>query len=474
MDSKASLKNQVTSVSNKTGSPKAGDTSFEVGSSNVTEPANKESGSGNKTTQQPIEKRESSKDHSARLSQSKRIDSQSVLAFIDEITKEAEDKITSLNETASPGKQEKASSWTWGNFLNSATNKLVDNTKTISSSISGIVNESINSVTQEFKNQQGPAQRSVDSKDQNELGQPDYQKEKKNFDLSQIVNTKNLNILKSNLIQTIDSVIDTIAPPPKSTVLINAKYINNTDLFLDSDFVSRIMNEILDFYESETFYEFTVEEATPALNHFSGIKCNMGDFSNLPVGYDAAYGAATGLLHLLVQLDEEEQAKKALETKPATSTPDETPNESTNPTALFVAAQPFLVDYSPATQNKSEKCPDPTLQKLCICVILHDTYHNIKLHTFSQSLPKFAWYPHEPQHSSKSHQQSKQQLPQNAPESTTSSDIPTSQQPNTNKLFEDSTLIITRESFAEALMLAIKSVSNEYIYNLMKLSQPNL
>ncbi|OMJ10857.1 hypothetical protein AYI69_g10073 [Smittium culicis] len=188
---------------------------------------------------------------------------------------------------------------------------------------------------------------------------------------------------------------------------------------------------------------FASEDVSAAIAEFDGLASAVGDVGSLPVGYDAAFGAVTSIVHLLAKSGGAPEAPESPEAH------DEQVGE---PAVVYLAAQPFCVDYTDVLKVGGDST-GTDYRKVGFAVMLVDNAAKTRNVTFSQLLPVSAW-----------------QLPSPAT-TTTNTATATTTEANNDELQsvaddEDSKRIMNAECLMESLVLATKIVACEYISSL--------
>ncbi|PWA03700.1 hypothetical protein BB558_000118 [Smittium angustum] len=417
---------------------------------------------------QLLPEKQKKKAHGDNITSISRKESDKVMAFIDEITKEAEEKteITSksneLERIQREGRQEESSNkWSWGGLWGQAASVIADNSEPLKSGLSKFVGESISVVQNEISKTAKAFDNSSENVKQDNDGMTIDESTGQPI-MRDFVSKANFKKFGSNIRKTFETVIDTIAPPIGSNNYTKTmiKFVNNVQaVALGPQFVDQIFNDLEDFYSDSLFVknDFYAMDLTHYIDEFDGLKSVVGDLDSLPSGYDAGYSAACSLLQLVQQMEiqneRDNNQDKLLEDEKSSEVEPEKEGHKEN--VVFVVAQPFLAEFvSPQLEKSGNK-------KLCICVLLDfssfkdqikgndgkinvDDVSNIKIETFSQMLPVDVWKKWEDDNGKKNESEG-------------------NKNEESNKVDTNHLNAINEECLMETLMLAIKVVGNEYI-----------
>ncbi|KAJ1990580.1 hypothetical protein GGI26_001026 [Coemansia sp. RSA 1358] len=354
-------------------------------------------------------------------------DPKSMLKFIDDLTESAK-RTNSLpdngsgetknGDSANSGvTSNNSSSWSWGGLWGQAT-ALVEQNQQLKSGI-GKLKESLDHV------RNTEASRSIESR------------------VKTFVNQENISKFSGDLKRSLDTVIDTLAPPIQEHEVFSIHLVDNVGDENIESVVYRTMDSVFDFHGTG---EINVKSAAVEMKEAPEMKTTRGDTFTLPKGFDGGYGAAVSA----IQFIQNARKSNAKETKSSSAVDTTDPKDgeklqdtarSTSPlfyraqkTELFVAVQPFSV------------IPIEDQGFMSLCVVLRDPSRNITLRTFSQMLPLSCWAkPHD-------------QIVAVDIDSSLGSAVNMKSDSIIQRMQE-----MNEECLYEAVMLAVKSLSNEYL-----------
>ncbi|KAJ1645623.1 hypothetical protein J3B02_005374 [Coemansia erecta] len=357
---------------------------------------------------------------SAEPTEKSKEDPKSMLKFIDDLTESAK---RSTSPPASEGTkqttQSSGSGWSWGGIWGQAT-ALVEQNAQLKSGL-GKLKESIDQVR--------------NTETSKALGSR----------VKTFVNQENISKLGGELKRGLDTVIDTIAPPIEEHEVFNVRLINNIqDENLESA-VYRTMDGVFDFHG---LGEINVKSAAKELNDAPEMQTKRGDTFTLPKGFDGGYGAAITAIQY-VQHAVKAQKQSALQSAGSEQEvvqhgrPESPLFLRTKKTELYLAIQPFSA------------MPIEDQGYLSLCVILRDPVRDLTLRTFSQMLPLSCWA------------QPRDQIVDVDVDGALGSSV---------NLKTDSVVQRRQEMnegcLYESVMLAVKTLSNEYLTTRPPLSVP--
>ncbi|KAJ2414883.1 hypothetical protein GGI10_002070 [Coemansia sp. RSA 2530] len=346
-------------------------------------------------------------------------DPKSMLKFIDDLTESAKRSASPLadNSTSEPVATEAeaaassapGNSWSWGGIWGQAA-ALVEQNSQLKSGL-GKLKESIEQV------RQTEASKAIGSR------------------VKTLVNQENFAKLSGDLKRSLDTVIDSIAPPILEHEVFNVHLANNIGDEGIEGVVYRTMDAVFDFHGCG---EINLKSASQQLSEAPEMQTKRGDTFTLPKGFDGGYGAAVTAIQY-IQHATEASAKGKTPSPAAEDNPDQARAGSplfsrAQKTELLVAIQPFSV------------IPIEDQGFLGLCVVLRDASRSVTLRTFSQMLPLSCWA-----------------LPR---DQIVAADVDMSLGSSVN-MGTDSVVQrrqeMNEECLYEAVMLAIKTLCNEYL-----------
>ncbi|KAJ2799792.1 hypothetical protein H4R20_004296 [Coemansia guatemalensis] len=259
-----------------------------------------------------------------------------------------------------------------------------------------------------------------------------------------LVNQENISKFSGDFKRSLDTVIDTIAPPIQEHEVFNVHLVSS---FADSNVESvvyRTMDAVFDFHECGAI---NVKSVSAALAEAPEMQTRRGDTFTLPKGFDGGYGAAVTAVQFVqnmvrtkaAEAREREQAQRG--EGDAESAAEGQRNSSSSPlfyrahkTELVLAIQPFST------------IPIEDQDFLSLCVVLRDQSRDLTLRTFSQMLPLSCWaQPHD---------------------QIVAVDVDASLGSAVNMRADSAVQRkqqMNEECLYEAVMLAVKSLANEYL-----------
>ncbi|KAJ2554277.1 hypothetical protein EV175_002643 [Coemansia sp. RSA 1933] len=360
-------------------------------------------------------------------------DPKSMLKFIDDLTESAKRRSTSSPEDGngeakegSAGKDEEAAApaasdgggWSWGGLWGQAA-ALVEQNEQLKSGL-GRLKESIDTV------RNTEASKSLESR------------------VKTFVNQENIHRLGGDLKRSLDTVIDTIAPPIQEHEVFSIHLVDNVSDNSIESVVYRTMDAVFEFHGSG---EINVKSAAEQMKEAPEMQTTRGDTFTLPKGFDGGYGAAVSAIQF-IQNSEKTKAKERARASSADASggssssardSDEGRNQSplfyrAHKTELFLAIQPFSV------------IPIEDQSFLGLCVVLRDAKRNTTLRTFSQMLPLSCWAkPHD-------------QIVAVDIDASLGSAVNLSTDSAVQRMQE-----MNEECLYEAVMLGVKTLCNEYL-----------
>ncbi|KAJ1883488.1 hypothetical protein H4R99_000803 [Coemansia sp. RSA 1722] len=293
---------------------------------------------------------------SPELTEKGKEDPKSMLKFIDDLTESAKRSTSPpANEDAKQTAQASGGGWSWGGIWGQAT-ALVEQNAQLKSGL-GKLKESIDQVR--------------NTETSKALGSR----------VKTFVNQENISKLGGELKRGLDTVIDTIAPPIEEHEVFNVRLINNIqDDNLESA-VYRTMDGVFDFHG---LGEINVKSASKELEDAPEMQTKRGDTFTLPKGFDGGYGAAITAIQYVQHAVKSQNQSKAQAGGSGPETVQRGRPESplflrTKKTELYLAVQPFSA------------MPIEDQGYLSLCVILRDPSRDMTLRTFSQMLPLSCW-----------------------------------------------------------------------------------
>ncbi|KAJ2492566.1 hypothetical protein IWW37_001321 [Coemansia sp. RSA 2050] len=345
-------------------------------------------------------------------------DPKSMLKFIDDLTESAKRSASppADNSTSEPPSAEAVAassapgnSWSWGGIWGQAA-ALVEQNSQLKSGL-GKLKESIEQV------RQTEASKAIGSR------------------VKTLVNQENFAKLSGDLKRSLDTVIDSIAPPILEHEVFNVHLANHIGDEGVESVVYRTMDAVFDFHGCG---EVNLKSASQQLSEAPEMQTKRGDTFTLPKGFDGGYGAAVTAIQYIQHATEASSKDKPL-SPAAEGNPDQARAGSplfnrAQKTELLVAIQPFSV------------IPIEDQGFLGLCVVLRDASRSITLRTFSQMLPLSCWA-----------------LPR---DQIVAADVDVSLGSSVN-MGSDSVVQrrqeMNEECLYEAVMLAIKTLCNEYL-----------
>ncbi|KAJ2003841.1 hypothetical protein GGI04_002827 [Coemansia thaxteri] len=356
---------------------------------------------------------------------SEKKDPKSMLKFIDELTETAKRSASPVGEAqeAAASSVAASNSWSWGGIWGQAA-ALVEQNAQLKSGL-GMLKESIEQV------RQTEASKAIGSR------------------VKTLVNQENLAKLGGDLKRSLDTVIDTIAPPIQEHEVFNVHLANSIGDESIEGVVYRTMDAVFDFHG---FGKINVKSAAKQLSEAPEMQTKRGDTFTLPKGFDGGYGAAVTAIQYIQHATEAVSKNKAA--SPAAGVADadlgtEAENRQARAggggtgsplfnrarkTELVVAIQPFSV------------IPIEDQGFLSLCVVLRDPSRGVTLRTFSQMLPLSCWA------------QPRDQIVAADVDGALGSSVNMRSDSVVHRRQE-----MNEECLYEAVMLAIKTLSNEYL-----------
>ncbi|KAI8322265.1 hypothetical protein GQ54DRAFT_297497 [Martensiomyces pterosporus] len=356
-------------------------------------------------------------------------DPKSMLKFIDDLTESAKRSVSptadeasasTTDSTAAPAAAPAASkassgNWSWGGIWGQAT-ALVEQNAQLKSGL-GKLKESIEQV----KNTE--TSKAIGSR------------------VKTLVTQENISKLGGEFKRSLDTVIDTIAPPIQEHEVFKVRLINNIQDEGMEGVVYRTMDSVFDFHGCG---EITVKSAAKDLVEAPEMKAIRGDTFTLPKGFDGGYGAAvTAIQYIQHALESNSKAQSAAAADgsnaddgeaAAAGHPESPLFYKAKKTELLVAIQPFSV------------IPIEDQGFLGLCIVLRDPSRNWTLRTFSQMLPLSCWAkPHD-------------QIVDADVDVSLGTTVTTATDSAVQRKQE-----MNEECLYESVMLAVKSISNEYL-----------
>ncbi|KAJ2317400.1 hypothetical protein GGI00_006788, partial [Coemansia sp. RSA 2681] len=200
-------------------------------------------------------------------------DPKSMLKFIDDLTESAKrsasppaDSATEAHAAAATAAVESSApgnSWSWGGIWGQAA-ALVEQNSQLKSGL-GKLKESIDHV------RQTEASKAIGSR------------------VKTLVNQENFAKLSGDLKRSLDTVIDSIAPPIQEHEVFNVLLANNIRDDGIEGIVYRTMDAVFDFHGCG---EINVKSASRQLSEAPEMQTKRGDTFTLPKGFEGGYGAA--------------------------------------------------------------------------------------------------------------------------------------------------------------------------------------
>ncbi|KAJ2507645.1 hypothetical protein GGI11_006295 [Coemansia sp. RSA 2049] len=218
------------------------------------------------------------------------------------------------------------------------------------------------------------------------------------------VSQESINRLGGDLKRSLDTVIDTIAPPIQEHEAFSIHLVDNVSDSNIESVVYRTMDAVFDFHDAG---EINVKSAAEQMREAPEMQTKRGDTFTLPKGFDGGYGAAMSAIQFIQNTEKitakERAGVSAKSSSSANANGDASTGEGSLPgeetdglkrsqerspsplfyrahkTELFLAVQPFSV------------IPIEDQGFLGLCVVLRDAQRNITLRTFSQMLPLSCW-----------------------------------------------------------------------------------
>ncbi|KAJ2507232.1 hypothetical protein IWW47_001195 [Coemansia sp. RSA 2052] len=361
-------------------------------------------------------------------------DPKSMLKFIDDLTESAKrsasppaDSATEAHAAAATAATAAAAaavessapgnSWSWGGIWGQAA-ALVEQNSQLKSGL-GKLKESIDHV------RQTEASKAIGSR------------------VKTLVNQENFAKLSGDLKRSLDTVIDSIAPPIQEHEVFNVLLANNIRDDGIEGIVYRTMDAVFDFHGCG---EINVKSASRQLSEAPEMQTKRGDTFTLPKGFEGGYGAAVTAIQFIQHAGEAGSKGRAASSPADKGTEDGSPPQvradgagsplfnRAHKTELLVAIQPFSV------------IPIEDQGFLGLCVVLRDVSRGVTLRTFSQMLPLSCWA-----------------LPR---DQIVAADVDVSLGSTIN-MGVDSVVHrkqqMNEECLYESVMLAIKTLSNEYL-----------
>ncbi|PIA14312.1 hypothetical protein COEREDRAFT_82833 [Coemansia reversa NRRL 1564] len=359
-------------------------------------------------------------------------DAKGMLRFIDDLTESAKrstspsagedagaDKDTQATTDLSQSKQTDAGSggWSWGGIWGQAA-ALVEHNAQLKSGL-GRLKDSLEHV------RNTDTSRNIESR------------------MRTLVNQENISKFGGEFKRSLDTVIDTIAPPIQEHEVFNVHLVSSfSDANVES-VVYRTMDAVFDFHECGAI---NVKSVSAALSETPEMQTRRGDTFTLPKGFDGGYGAAVTAVQFVqnmvkAQVAEASKREQAQRAESGTEDVAEARHSSSSPlfyrahkTELVLAIQPFST------------IPIEDQDFLSLCVVLRDQSRDLTLRTFSQMLPLSCWaQPHD---------------------QIVAVDVDASLGTAVNMRADSAVQRkqqMNEECLYEAVMLAVKSLANEYL-----------
>ncbi|KAJ2616931.1 hypothetical protein H4S08_000529 [Coemansia sp. RSA 1365] len=359
-------------------------------------------------------------------------DAKGMLKFIDDLTESAKrstspnasenssaDKGAQATTDSSQSKQADAGNggWSWGGIWGQAA-ALVEHNAQLKSGL-GRLKDSLEHV------RNTDASRNIESR------------------VRTLVNQENISKFGGEFKRSLDTVIDTIAPPIQEHEVFNVHLVSSfSDANVES-VVYRTMDAVFDFHECGAI---NVKSVSAALSETPEMQTRRGDTFTLPKGFDGGYGAAVTAVQFVqnmvkTQAAEAREREQAQRSESGTDDAAEARHGSSSPlfyrahkTELVLAIQPFST------------IPIEDQDFLSLCVVLRDQSRDLTLRTFSQMLPLSCWaQPHD---------------------QIVAVDVDASLGTAVNMRADSAVQRkqqMNEECLYEAVMLAVKSLANEYL-----------
>ncbi|KAJ2662185.1 hypothetical protein IW148_003074 [Coemansia sp. RSA 1199] len=351
-------------------------------------------------------------------------DAKGMLKFIDDLTESAKRSTSpaadSSNNANAPAEQPSASAqasadggWSWGGIWGQAA-ALVEQNSQLKSGL-GKLKNSIDHV------RNTEASKNLESR------------------VRTIVNQENITKLSGDFKRSLDTVIDTIAPPIPEHEVFNVHLVSSLEDSNIENVIYRTMDAVFDFHGCGAI---NLKSAAKTLADAPEMQTKRGDTFTLPKGFDGGYGAAVTAVQFIqnalkTQAKEREQATDSS----SANTSSDAKQRSESPlfyrahkTELLLAIQPFSV------------IPIEDQDFLSLCVVLRDPLRNVTLQTFSQMLPLSCWaQPHD---------------------QIVAVDVDASLGSTVNMRADSAVQRrqdMNEECLYEAVMLAVKTLANEYL-----------
>lgn len=215
-----------------------------------------------------------------------------------------------------------------------------------------------------------------------------------------LVTQENIHKLGGDLKRSLDTVMDTLAPPIQEHEVFTVHLVNNIDDRGLNDVIYHTTDAVFDFHGCGEVNVKALDDADAP-----EMKTKRGDTFTLPKGFDGGYGAAVTAIQYAQHAKEASQKNKKEEpSSAAADTADDSSKEAkasqeqhqeemkeaaagsesplfyrAHKTALYLAVQPFSA------------IPIEDQGFLGLCVVLRDPSRNVTLRTFSQMLPLSCW-----------------------------------------------------------------------------------
>ncbi|KAJ2720600.1 hypothetical protein GGI07_004517 [Coemansia sp. Benny D115] len=341
-----------------------------------------------------------------------RKDAKGMLKFIDDLTESAKRSATASpavdsgrggDESGSAG--EAATGWSWGGIWGQAA-ALVEQNAQLKTGL-GKLKESLEQV------RNAEASKALGSR------------------VKTLVTQENISRIGGDLKRSLDTVIDTIAPPVMEHEAFSVRLVDNVrDAGLEAA-VFRTMDGVFDFHGCG---EINLKAVAVAAE----MQSKRGDTFTLPKGFDGGYGAA------VTSVQYAQHAADAADADADADVADGDPSDArraesplfyrAHKTELYLAVQPFA-----ATPIEDQSF-------LGLCVVLRDPARAMTLRTFSQMLPLSCWA------------QPRDQIVDVDVDVALGSTVNTATDSTVQRRQE-----MNEGCLYEAVMLAVKTLSNEYL-----------
>ncbi|KAJ1937291.1 hypothetical protein FBU59_004794 [Linderina macrospora] len=331
-------------------------------------------------------------------------DPKSMLKFIDDLTESTE-------KSAQPSQPAQTGNWSWGGLWGQAT-ALVEQNAQLKSGI-GKLKSSIDQV------RSTEASKMIEGR------------------VKTLVNQENISKFSGELKRSLDTVMDTLAPPIQDHEVFSVRLVDGLRDSAMEGVVYRTMDSVFDFHGHG---ELTVKSAAKEMEAAPEMQAKRGDTFTLPKGFDGGYGAAVTAIQF-VQHAVEPTKQPAKPAAAVAAEEEDVAAHAESPlfykarkTELLLAIQPFSV------------MPIEDQGFLGLCVVLRDPSRNQTLRTFSQMLPLACWA--EP----------RDQIVDADVDVALGSTVTMATDSAVQRKQE-----MNEECLYEAVMLAVKSIANEYL-----------